>query len=97
MFREDQHVKWSEPSGLPAGAGRIRGIATAEQAVIGRSYIICPDVPLKNWAYSHIVVFECHLQLVEEQDELHAWMESVNRPRENDMDLTEADLEVMRA
>lgn len=48
------------------GTGKVVGVASSEQAIIGKSYIIEPDEPIFSdvYPYSHIVVFAIHLKLI---------------------------------
>lgn len=72
-YTQDQKVEFD--NGVIKGIGKIVGIATTPQAVIGRSYIIEPDVPIKNetYPYSHFVCFEVHLKPVVIEQKVEVW------------------------
>lgn len=59
-----QDEKVSYDNGVVKGTGKVVGIATNGQAVIGKSYIIQPDVPITNetYPYTHFTIFEIHLK-----------------------------------
>ncbi len=48
------------------GEGTIVGVSTNPQPVIGSSYIIDPDVSIRNevYDYSHFVAFGCQLEVI---------------------------------
>lgn len=64
MFKQGAYVEWSDATGIAAGTGRIRGIATTAQAVLGSMYIVQLDQPIENYAYSCVALAECHLKLL---------------------------------
>lgn len=45
------------------GTGKVVGVATIGNVIIGKSYIIEPDQSIANsmYPYSHFVAFEVHL------------------------------------
>ena len=59
-----QNQKVSYDNGVIKGTGKIVGIATNPQTIIGRSYIIEPDISISNetYPYTHFVCFEIHLK-----------------------------------
>lgn len=63
MFKQNDRVKFKIDvfNKSISGIGKIVGIATNDQPVIGRSYIIEPETKIKNYNYSHIVCFHCFL------------------------------------
>jgi len=64
-LKQDQRVKYDIDS--LTGTGKIVGVATTGQPIIGRSYIIEPDVSIVSdvYPYSHFVAFEVQLTLIE--------------------------------
>jgi hypothetical protein len=62
-YQEGQIVKFN--NGFVKGIGKIRGIATIAQPVIGINYIVeryGTNLQDKDYPYSCITVFECHIQ-----------------------------------
>jgi hypothetical protein len=59
-------VKFDIP-GSVSGAGKICGIANNGVVLLGKGYIIEPDVKIENdvYNYSHIVVFEQFFDVIE--------------------------------
>jgi len=64
MFKQGERVKWTGLTGIPAGSGRVCGVAITEQLILGRGYIIEFDTPIPSYRYTHGLVFEVHLTKV---------------------------------
>lgn len=71
-YTQDQKVIFD--NGVIKGTGKVVGVANSAQAVIGHSYIIEPDSPIKNQTYpfTHFVCFEVHMKpfVIESQPEI---------------------------
>ena len=66
MEKLAQGTKIKFDNGVIKGTGKVVGLATSEQPVIGYSYIIEPDDSISNevYPYSHFVCFGIHLEKI---------------------------------
>ena len=80
-MKQDQKVTFD--NGVVKGTGKIVGVATNSLPVIGRTYIVEPDQPIKNetYNYSHIAMQEIYIKKVEAEVKDEIWPEE--RRREN--------------
>ena len=64
-YEQNQKIKYDIP-GVMSGTGKIIGCATNGVPILGRSYIIEPDVSVKNETYpfSHFVCFENNIKSI---------------------------------
>jgi hypothetical protein len=62
-YKQNQKVEFNIPASV-SGYGKIVGVATNGDPILGRTYIIEPDSPISNEAYqySHFVCFETYLK-----------------------------------
>lgn len=67
----DDKVQWTSQNGLPAGEGKVKGLASVPLAVLGRNVIIEVDDPVilqqlrdGGYPFTHITQFEVHLTKV---------------------------------
>lgn len=64
-FRQNTMVKWND--GVTKGIGKVVGLATTGEAVIGKGLIVevlesMPVLPNEIYPYTHRVVFEVHVE-----------------------------------
>ncbi len=62
----DQNQKVKYDNGVINGTGKIVGCASESVAVLGKGYIIEPDISITNETYpwTHFVCFEVHLEKI---------------------------------
>jgi hypothetical protein len=58
-LKQGQKVEFD--NGSIKGTGIICGISHENTVLLGKGYIILPDTTFENYDYSHIVIFEIHL------------------------------------
>lgn len=80
-YTQDQKVNYD--NGTIKGVGKIVGMVRNPLSVVGRSYIIEPEVSIKNdtYPYSHFVCFDIHLEVYKNPTKKENW--DVEKRRDN--------------